>query len=106
VALIAALRGGEERAFEILIKRYHVSLVRIALTCVPDTSAAEEEAPETWLTAVQWLTVLQPTVTVAGGGRFTHRVMWLLVAHPRYRTIPRLSRRHRTGPALRSVHVG
>jgi RNA polymerase sigma-70 factor (ECF subfamily) len=52
VALIAALRGGEERAFEILVKRYHVSLVRIALTYVQDASIAEEVAQETWLTVL------------------------------------------------------
>ncbi|MGO9900644.1 MAG: RNA polymerase sigma factor [Solirubrobacteraceae bacterium] len=50
MALIAALRSGEERAFEILVERYHVSLVRIALRYVQDNSVAEEVAQETWLT--------------------------------------------------------
>ncbi len=52
VALVAALRGGEERAFEILVQRYHVSLVRIALRYVQDNSVAEEVAQETWLTVL------------------------------------------------------
>jgi RNA polymerase sigma-70 factor (ECF subfamily) len=52
VALIVALRGGEERAFEVLVERYHVSLVRVALRYVQDNSVAEEVAQDTWLTVL------------------------------------------------------
>ncbi len=51
--LIAALRRGEERAFETLILRHHTSLVRLARVWVRDAPAAEEVAQETWLAVVQ-----------------------------------------------------
>jgi RNA polymerase sigma-70 factor (ECF subfamily) len=47
--LVAALRGGDERAFEALVERYHGSLVRIAVTYVRDGAVAEEVAQETWV---------------------------------------------------------
>jgi RNA polymerase sigma-70 factor, ECF subfamily len=47
--LVAALRGGDERAFEALVERYHGSLVRIARMYVRDHAVAEEVAQETWL---------------------------------------------------------
>ncbi len=52
-ALIAALRRGEERAFETLILRHHTALVRLARVWVRDAPAAEEVAQETWLAVVQ-----------------------------------------------------
>jgi len=50
--LIAALRRGEEDAFEALILRYHSALIRLARVWVRDSSAAEEVAQETWLAVV------------------------------------------------------
>lgn len=58
-ALIAALRRGEERAFETLILRHHTSLVRLARVWVRDVPAAEEVAQETWLAVVQGIHAFQ-----------------------------------------------
>lgn len=52
-AQIAALRRGEEDAFETLILRHHTSLVRLARVWVRDAPAAEEVAQETWMAVVQ-----------------------------------------------------
>ncbi len=53
LALVMALRRGDEAAFVTLVNRYHASLVRVALTYVPDRTAAEEVAQETWLGVIQ-----------------------------------------------------
>jgi RNA polymerase sigma-70 factor (ECF subfamily) len=45
---ILALREGDERAFAVLIGRYHTALVRLATTYVPSREVAEEVAQETW----------------------------------------------------------
>lgn len=47
--LVDALRAGDERAFTVLVDRYHHSLVRLARTYVDDTAVAEEVAQEAWL---------------------------------------------------------
>jgi RNA polymerase sigma-70 factor (ECF subfamily) len=48
-ALVDALRHGDERAFAVLVARYHPSLVRLARTYVDDGAVAEEVAQEAWL---------------------------------------------------------
>ena len=47
--LIAALRAGDERAFEGLVDRLHPSLVRVARLYVSSDAVAQEVAQETWL---------------------------------------------------------
>ena len=47
--LIAALRAGDERAFEGLVERLHPSLVRVARLYVSSDAVAQEVAQETWL---------------------------------------------------------
>jgi RNA polymerase sigma-70 factor (ECF subfamily) len=47
--LIAALRAGDEGAFEDLVERHHPSLVRIARLYVSSDAVAQEVAQETWL---------------------------------------------------------
>lgn len=48
-SLVAALRKGDERAFEALIDRYSGRLLRLALMFVPSQAIAEEVVQETWL---------------------------------------------------------
>ena len=52
-ALCAALRRGDERAFEALVERYHASLRRFALTYVGNASVADEVVQETWLSVIR-----------------------------------------------------
>jgi RNA polymerase sigma-70 factor, ECF subfamily len=47
--LVAALRQGDEAAFEALVDRYHTTLVAVAIHYVRDRAVAEEVAQETWL---------------------------------------------------------
>ena len=53
--LVAAIRQGDEQAFEQLIDRYHGSLVRIATLFVRDHGVAEEVAQETWIGVLRGL---------------------------------------------------
>lgn len=53
--LIAALRRGDEAAFETLIGRYHTALLRLAMMYVPSRAVAEEVVQETWLGVLQGL---------------------------------------------------
>ncbi len=58
-ALIAALRRGEEAAFETLIQRHHTSMVRLARVWVWNASIAEEVAQETWLAVLEGIESFQ-----------------------------------------------
>lgn len=49
VALVEALRRGDEKAFASLIERYHSSLLRLAMSYVATREAAEDVVQETWL---------------------------------------------------------
>jgi RNA polymerase sigma-70 factor (ECF subfamily) len=53
--LVAALRAGDDAAFERLIERYHRPLLRLALMYVPSRAVAEEVVQETWLGVLQGL---------------------------------------------------
>jgi RNA polymerase sigma-70 factor (ECF subfamily) len=48
-ALLAALRAGDEQAFERLVARHHAALVRVARQYVPTQEIAEDVAQEAWL---------------------------------------------------------
>jgi RNA polymerase sigma-70 factor (ECF subfamily) len=52
-ALLVGLRAGDAAAFEELVKRYHGSLIKIALMYVRDRAVAEEVVQETWLAALE-----------------------------------------------------
>jgi RNA polymerase sigma-70 factor (ECF subfamily) len=54
-ALVAAVRQGDEASFELLIDRYHPSLVRIATLFVRDYGVAEDIAQETWIGVLRGL---------------------------------------------------
>lgn len=47
--LLEALRSGDETAFATLVKRYHPSLYRLALTYVHDAAVAQEAVQDTWV---------------------------------------------------------
>jgi RNA polymerase sigma-70 factor (ECF subfamily) len=51
--LVAALRAGDEQAFQSLLGRHHASLLRLALTYVRDRQVAEEVVQETWLAVLR-----------------------------------------------------
>ncbi len=49
VALVEALRRGDEKAFAALIDRYHSSLLRLAMSYVATREQAEDVVQETWI---------------------------------------------------------
>lgn len=51
--LVARLRDGDEGAFVILVERYHMPLLRLASTFVPNRAVAEEVVQDTWLGVVR-----------------------------------------------------
>ena len=53
VALVAALRRGDERAFGGLVRAHHAALVRLARASVASDAVAEEVAQETWLAVIE-----------------------------------------------------
>ena len=52
---LAALRAGDEAAFQSLIQRYHGPMLRLALSYVGDRGAAEDVVQETWLACLRSL---------------------------------------------------
>jgi RNA polymerase sigma-70 factor (ECF subfamily) len=52
-ALVAALKCGDERAFEELVERYHAPLRRFAMTYVRNPAVADEVVQETWLGVIR-----------------------------------------------------
>lgn len=53
--LLDRLLAGDESAFAELVDRYHLRLVRFAVTFVHDWSAAEDVAQDTWVAALRGL---------------------------------------------------
>jgi RNA polymerase sigma-70 factor, ECF subfamily len=53
LALVEALRGGDEAAFITVVERYQSALIRLALLYVHDRAAAEDVVQETWLAVVR-----------------------------------------------------
>ena len=51
--LIAALRRGDERAFETLVDRHSSAMIRVAMAYVPSRAAAEEAVQETWIAVLR-----------------------------------------------------
>jgi RNA polymerase sigma-70 factor (ECF subfamily) len=58
-ALLAALRAGDERAFERLVERHHAAMVRVARQYVPTQEIAEDVAQEAWLGLLRGLDSFQ-----------------------------------------------
>lgn len=55
LALVEALRAGDETAFMMLVERYQPSMIRIARMYVSTGAVAEEVVQETWLGVVKGL---------------------------------------------------
>ena len=53
--LIARLRGGDERAFEALVRRHYGTMLAVARTYVSSRSVAEEVVQEAWLGVLKGL---------------------------------------------------
>src|SRR5436305_8161252 len=51
--LCAALRRGDQAAFESLVARHHASLRRLALSYVRTAAVADEVVQETWLAVIR-----------------------------------------------------
>ena len=53
--LVSALRSGDERAFTVLVERYHEPMLALAASFVPSRAVAEEVVQDTWLAALRGL---------------------------------------------------
>ena len=53
--VVAALRQGDEAAFEMLVARYHTALTRLAQHYVSSYALAEEVAQDTWVAMLHGL---------------------------------------------------
>jgi len=53
LALVAALRRGDEHAFMLVVERYHTALIHMALAYVSSRAVAEEVAQDTWIAVLQ-----------------------------------------------------
>ena len=51
--LVEGLRRRDEMAFAMLVDRYHMQLVRLAMMYVPSQAVAEEVVQETWIAVLQ-----------------------------------------------------
>ena len=64
VNLVRRLCSGDEAAFELLVSRYHTSMVRMARSYVSTDTAAEDVAQEAWLAMLQGLERFEGRSTV------------------------------------------
>jgi RNA polymerase sigma-70 factor (ECF subfamily) len=53
--LLHLLRSGDERAFTVLVERYHEPMLALAASFVPSRAVAEEVVQDTWLAALRGL---------------------------------------------------
>jgi RNA polymerase sigma-70 factor, ECF subfamily len=53
--LVHRLRSGDERAFTVLVERYHEPMLALAASFVPSRAVAEEVVQDTWLAALRGL---------------------------------------------------
>ena len=53
--LLHRLRSGDERAFTVLVERYHEPMLGLAASFVPNRAVAEEVVQDTWLAALRGL---------------------------------------------------
>ncbi len=62
--LVARLRAGEESALTELVRRYHGTLLRIALALLPNRAIAEEVVQDTWACVVDGLDAFEGRSTL------------------------------------------
>ena len=55
VALVAALRAGDQDAFAALVEKLYMPMLRLAMLYVPSRAVAEDVVQETWLGVLQGL---------------------------------------------------
>ena len=53
--LVHRLRSGDERAFTLVVERYHEPMLALAASFVPSRAVAEEVVQDTWLAALRGL---------------------------------------------------
>ena len=51
--LLARLRGGDEQAFVVLVERYQMPMLRLAVSMVGSQAVAEEAVQDTWMGVVR-----------------------------------------------------
>lgn len=66
VSLVAALRRGEDRAFEAIMRRYNQRLFRVARSILRNEAEAEDAVQESWLRAFTHLERLQDPARLGG----------------------------------------
>jgi RNA polymerase sigma-70 factor (ECF subfamily) len=55
IALVAALRAGDQDAFAALVDKFYMPMLRLAMLYVPSRAVAEDVVQETWLGVLQGL---------------------------------------------------
>src|SRR5262245_22581262 len=55
IALVAALRAGDQDAFAALVEKLYMPMLRLAMLYVPSRAVAEDVVQETWLGVLQGL---------------------------------------------------
>jgi RNA polymerase sigma-70 factor (ECF subfamily) len=91
--LVAALRGGDERAFATLVDRHTPALLRVAMAYVPSRAVAEEVVQETWIAVLRgidgfegrsslktWIFRILTNVAMRGGSRERRSVPFAALA--------------------------
>jgi RNA polymerase sigma-70 factor (ECF subfamily) len=92
-ALVAALRGGDERAFAALVDLHTPALLRVAMAYVPSRAVAEEVVQETWIAVLRgidgfegrsslktWIFRILTNVAMRGGARERRSVPFAALA--------------------------
>jgi RNA polymerase sigma-70 factor (ECF subfamily) len=63
--VIERLRRGDDEAFAALVERYHLPMVRLALTFVPNRSVAEEVVQDTWMGVIRGIDAFEARSSLA-----------------------------------------
>src|SRR5689334_11701660 len=64
MALVQALRAGDEAAFMLLVERYNGALLRLARLYVHDRAVAEEVVQDTWLGVLNGIDRFEPRASL------------------------------------------